>query len=100
MGDDLPADGFAITIDEEADAEGFLAAVEVANRVVEMTLRVLVVLGGQRVIDGGGPAFFLECGEDQLLRWSRASETLDDLVDEAELVEPGVVDGFEWGRRC
>src|SRR5262249_6824599 len=50
-GDDLPANRLAAAVDEESDAKGILAPVEVANRVAQMALGVLVVLGGQRVVD-------------------------------------------------
>jgi hypothetical protein len=50
--------------------------------VVQAALGILVELGGERVVDGAGPAFFLENCQNQFLSWTRASEAIDDFVSE------------------
>jgi hypothetical protein len=90
MWDDFPTNRFAMAVDVETDAQGVLAAVEVADRVVQVAFRVLVGRG-ERVVDGGGPAFFLEDFQDQLLGAGGADKAFDDLVAETQLA---------WRTRC
>ena len=54
---------------------------------MEAYFGLLTELRGDRVIDPGRPAFFLECGEDGLLVWGWRFELLNDEVAEAQYLE-------------
>jgi hypothetical protein len=51
---------------------------------VKALLGILVIASEERIIDVGGPAFFLKGGQDRFLVLGRLTEALDDLAGVAE----------------